>query len=50
MADPGRIPTKAAVARPYFQQLPGSHSIVCDTFEGFGDLPMDPGLDQLFAR
>jgi O-methyltransferase len=23
---------------------------VCDTFEGFGDLPMDPTLDHLFAR
>jgi O-methyltransferase len=23
---------------------------VCDTFEGFGDLPMDPKLDHLFAR
>jgi hypothetical protein len=23
---------------------------VCDTFEGFGELPMDPKLDHLFAR
>jgi O-methyltransferase len=23
---------------------------VCDTFHGFGDLPMDPTLDHLFAR
>ena len=23
---------------------------VCDTFEGFGELPMDPVLDHLFAR
>jgi hypothetical protein len=23
---------------------------VCDTFQGFGDLPMDPTLDHLFAR
>jgi hypothetical protein len=23
---------------------------VCDTFEEFGDLPIDPSLDHLFAR
>ena len=23
---------------------------VCDTFKGFGNLPMDPKLDHLFAR
>jgi hypothetical protein len=29
---------------------PGRTIFVCDTFEGFGDLPMDPSLDHLFAR
>jgi O-methyltransferase len=29
---------------------PARTIFVCDTFEGFGDLPMDPKLDHLFAR
>jgi hypothetical protein len=29
---------------------PGRTIFVCDTFEGFGDLPMDPSLDHLFSR
>jgi O-methyltransferase len=29
---------------------PGRTIFVCDTFEGFGELPMDPKLDHLFAR
>jgi O-methyltransferase len=29
---------------------PDRNVFVCDTFEGFGDLPIDPSLDHLFAR
>jgi O-methyltransferase len=29
---------------------PARTIFVCDTFEGFGNLPMDPSLDHLFAR
>jgi O-methyltransferase len=43
-------PYKGGGALHVSNPSPARTIFVCDTFEGFGDLPMDPRLDHLFAR